>query len=136
MTEKTEAGDASILDFGNPEPEGDPTTEADVVGKALVTVRYGRGYALLFQGGYALKQLLDDVGCTGESFPIDALDYNTPDDGIYICDVKIVDDGPGDWPGSREAIPQLLNFRLATPEEWLAFIDGDWPWESFASTES
>ena len=43
--------------------------------------------------------------------------------------VGLTDDGPGDWPGSREVRLGFASMRPATKEEWDAHCGGLWPWD-------
>lgn len=50
------------------------------------------------------------------------------ENGIWTCTLSIVDDGPGDWPGSREGKLQIAPISITSPSEWKSFREGEWPW--------
>ena len=98
--------------------------------KAIVAFTHGRGYVLCFDVDETVEEAsgIDH----GESFALEnidvSVDYDAKNDGICIVDVSVEDDGPGDWPGSRECCICLKNARPVTKEEWAAFLDGEFPW--------
>lgn len=49
-----------------------------------------------------------------------------PSDGLWVLDCAIVDNGEGDWPGTRECILDGT-WRPATRDEALRFRDNDSP---------
>jgi hypothetical protein len=107
--------------------------EAAITGKALVVVAHGKPWVLVWQAGEALYETMSAQGAVKDGFaPEDeGFDMGTsPGDGVYVCDLGWVDDGPGDWPGSREVLPSIKMWRLATPEEWAHHLKNEWPWES------
>lgn len=42
-------------------------------------------------------------------------------DGVFVAFLKFVDDGPGDWPGTREWSLQATKVRPISEKEWRAF---------------
>lgn len=100
-------------------------------GRALVVVAHTMGFVVSWQAGQYVRDYLHEGGADDVGFPIDRCGVSGApiDDGIYIGDLVFVDDGPGDWPGSREVAMELQNVRKATKEEWAAHCDGEWPWD-------
>jgi hypothetical protein len=47
---------------------------------------------------------------------------------VFVADLSLEDDGPGDAPGSREVGVALRNAVPVTAEQWRAHRDGEWPW--------
>lgn len=107
---------------------------------ALVVFAHGDGFVVCWEIGAdpeseALGQFIDDAG-GGETFDLAQVGVDcpragageVPPDGVYVVDMALADDGPGDWPGSREAVVQMSNFRLATADEWSKFRKGEYPW--------
>lgn len=99
-------------------------------GKALIVVAHGQGMVLIYQAVSWLEQFIHDVVGNHDSFSLEkaSADYNLKD-GIWVADLGLVDDGPGDWPGSRECLLQVKDAHPVTAEEWAFYLDGDWPWE-------
>jgi hypothetical protein len=94
-------------------------------------VAHGQGVVLTYQAVSWLTNFIQDVvGGSAESFTLEkaGADYNLKD-GVWVADLDIVDDGPGDWPGSRESLLQVKRAHPVTQEEWVSYLDGDWPWE-------
>jgi len=103
-------------------------------GKAMVVFAHGKGLVVCWQAQTYVAQFISDAGGGGgtDSFDLDDVgaDYNDDiDDGVWLFDLGLVDDGPGDWPGSRECMLQLTNGRHATAEEWAYHRGDEWPWE-------
>lgn len=100
-------------------------------GRAVVVFAHGVGYALSYDGCEAVKDCISEAGGGFDSFDLDVIgaDYEAPD-GFNICiaSLRLIDDGPGDWPGSREVCLQLFDIRPATADEWAAYRRGEWPW--------
>ncbi len=99
--------------------------------RALVVFAHGRGLVLCYSGDEHVKQFVSDAGGSSDTFDTEncGVDFKDPGDGVFIVDMDLVDDGPGDWPGSREVAIQFSNARKATKDEWNMVNDGDWPWE-------
>ncbi len=100
-------------------------------GKALVVVAHGKTWVLAWQAGEYLYEIMTGQGTAKEGFAPEheGFDMAIPGDGVYICDLGWVDDGAGDWQGSREVLPSIAAWRLATPEEWASHLKNEWPWE-------
>jgi hypothetical protein len=99
-------------------------------GLALVVIIHGAGLVLCWDGPAYFKEFVSDArGGGNDSFTFDCIDHEMIEDGLFIVELVLIDDGPGDWPGSRESCLHARNFRQATPEEWKAHLVGDWPWE-------
>jgi hypothetical protein len=64
---------------------------------------------------------------------LEDFDHEPQPDGIYIAELVFVDEGPGDWPGSRETSIGVRNWRLATAAEWEEYVEGNWPWNEDGS---
>ena len=106
--------------------------ESACTGKALVIVAHSKALVLAWQVGESLYEVMTGQGGSKEGFvPEDeGFDMAAPgDDGVYVCDLGWVDDGPGDWPGSREVLPSIKTWRLATEKEWSRHLKNEWPWE-------
>ena len=106
--------------------------ESACTGKALVIVAHGKVLVLAWQAGESLYEVMTGQGGSKDGFaPEDeGFDMAAPgDDGVYVCDLGWVDDGPGDWPGSREVLPSIKTWRLATEKEWSRHLKNEWPWE-------
>jgi len=99
--------------------------------RALVVFAHGQGLALCYSGDEHVKQFISDVGGSSDTFDTEkcGVDFEYPGDGVFIVDMKLVDDGPGDYPGTREVAIQFTNTRKATKDEWSAHCDALWPWE-------
>jgi hypothetical protein len=100
-----------------------------LVSRALVAFAFQQGFVLLHQLFGGVREYIEDTCGTSETFDLDAADFAPQPDGMYIGELRLIDDGPGDWPGSREVCLSLQEVRPITKDEWEAFRDGDWPWE-------
>jgi hypothetical protein len=102
-------------------------------GRALVTAMHGTALVLAWDGDEALQNMLDAAGVHvgGGDFAAGkaGMDYELDEDGTYVVDLVIEDDGEGDYPGTREYCVAMRNERPATKEEWNRHLDGEWPWE-------
>jgi hypothetical protein len=117
--------------------------------KALVLFAHQKGHVIMYGDGClpvlgttrplterekedgAVEDFIHDmVGPDDFDLEKAGADYAPHADGVYVGTLKLVDDGPGDWPGSREVALQLCDTHLATEEEWRAYRDGEWPWEA------
>jgi hypothetical protein len=101
--------------------------------RVVFVMAHGTGLALCCEESIVLDYLSEvGSGATVDGFPLDShgVDYDTKlPDGVYMGVMSLVDDGPGDYPGSREVCPSLGDARLATADEWRAFIEGEYPWD-------
>lgn len=104
----------------------------NLVNRALVVQYMGRPLAVLYSANSWMCELITGLGADSDSFDVEEmnLESDLPDeDGVYVVDLVGVDDGPGDWPGSRETTVALRHPRAATKEEWAAHCRGEWPWD-------
>lgn len=99
--------------------------------RALVVFAHGQGLVLCYSGDEHVKQFISDAGGSSDMFDTETcgVDFEDPGDGVFIVDMKLVDDGPGDYPGTREVAIQFTNARKATKKEWNMHCDALWPWE-------
>ena len=102
-------------------------------GKALVVVAHGKPYVLAWQAGEHLAEVMAGQGADKDGFDPEKNGFDmgpAPNgDGVYVCDLGWVDDGPSDWgDGSREVLPSIRTWRLATEEEWGYQRNNEWPW--------
>ncbi len=105
--------------------------EEDRVNRALVIVYEGATLGAAYSADNSMRELMIGCGAMSDCFDLQAMNIESDvpkEDGVYVSDIVAVDDGPGDWPGSRETIPALKGTRKATKEEWLAHCRGEWPW--------
>lgn len=106
------------------EPESEEQRSA--ADHAIVVVHGGVARAVCCDLSEAMLEYLGTtVDDENQAFsPHEApIDWNVPGDGVWTMRARMVDDGPGDWPGSREVIVQLYGARPTTKEEWLAFCE-------------
>lgn len=117
----------SELKFDVIGPDG-PLNE-DRISRAVVVFAHQEGYVILHQAFGGVKEFIDDL--VGEQFDLDAVgaDFAPQRDGVYVSELCLIDDGPGDWPGSREVCLSLREVRPITKDEWMFYRDGLWPWE-------
>jgi hypothetical protein len=111
---------------------GERAKEVARTGKALVIVAHGKALVLAWQAGDSLYEAMRQGGIKESFAPEDEgfdMGPAPSGDGIYVCDLGWVDDGPGDWPGSREVLPSIQAWRQATAEEWGRHLKNEWPWE-------
>jgi len=114
---------------------GEPVRREDSPRKSrvLVVMAHGVGLCLYCEPGIVLDYIHETYGFLPEDgFPLDkgGVDYDAAlPNGVYYGVLSLVDDGPGDWPGSREVCPTLKDTRLATPEEWQAHLTDEIPWD-------
>lgn len=115
------------------EDKRQPMSAAVPIGKAIVLFAHGRGYAICAQlvGGDDVTAFASDYGVNEDGFDFEAcgIDHAKHTDGIWVGDLSVVDDGEGDWPGSRECAVQFSNAHPATAEEWRDHCEGLWPWD-------
>jgi hypothetical protein len=93
--------------------------ESKVANKAIIAVIHGEGVCLYKE----IASWFDDSFGAGESEPFridEGVSYSVPP-GVWVVDLVFEDDGPGDWPGTREWMLCLENHRPPTQEEWEAF---------------
>lgn len=103
-------------------------------GRALVVVAHGKAWVLVYQAGEHLYEVMSGQGADKEGFAPEGNGYDIgpapSGDGVYVCELGWVDDGPSDWgDGSREVLPSFKSWRLATVEEWGRHLKNEWPWE-------
>ena len=100
-------------------------------GLALIVVAHSKGLVLCYDGPDFLREVIRDDYVVGGEFTLENVDHAPLADGVYVGELLLVDDGPGDWSGSREVALQMRNARPATLEEWTAHLNGEWAWEPF-----
>ena len=101
-------------------------------GRALVVAFFGKALALVWDGDEALTETLDAAGASrldGFDFEDAGVDAGELADGVYVGRLVLSDDGPGDWPGSREVAVSFRDKRPATAEEWASARADEWPWD-------
>lgn len=99
--------------------------------KALVIVFCNVSYVLMYDVAHEIEEMLLADGGKTDGFALSETNIDHPEmmaSGVWTVSVRIVDDGPGDWPGSRESVVQFYDERPATTQEWKAFCDGELPW--------
>ena len=98
--------------------------------KALVVFVHKIGVVLYYEAELCIRE---EIGVTNEQpFGLDSapIDFETPkENGVYIMDLGLQDDGPGDWPGSREYILTLTNPVKITEEQWKKFSEDEILWK-------
>ncbi len=112
------------------------TKEARSKSRVLVVMMHGEGLCLCCEPGLVLDYLHEGGGSASEDgFVLEdhGVDHAELPDGIYVGELSLIDDGPGDYPGTREVCPALSGVRLATVEEWKAHLRGEWPWDARSS---
>lgn len=117
-----------IVTFPDP-PESDDEKHFRSANKALIAVAHDAPCLLALQVTRAWEEALNENFSIREmSDLLDASVEAVPDDdtGMFVFDVGFIDDGPGDWPGSRETTPSFTNPRRVTAQEWSDFLAGDW----------
>lgn len=119
------------------EPVEDP--QKDWVNRALVVQYGGHPFAVVYSANSWMRELLTGLGAGMETFDVAQMNLESelpPADGVYVCELKEVDDGPGDYPGTRETTVSLRRVRPATAEEWAAHCRGEWPWDITGKEQS
>ena len=98
--------------------------------KALVIFAHGKGFVISWKAEDSVTRFIEDAGGNQDGFDLElvGVDFTIPADGLWVGDLKLIDDGPGDWPGSREFALQIYAWRPGTTEEWASFRAGEWPW--------
>jgi hypothetical protein len=96
--------------------------------RALVAIYHGVLQDLIHVGE-AFDWLLDESGDSLSEYLMD--ESSTMTDGVYVWEGEVKDDGCYDnYSGGYEADYYLDgNFRLATKEEWLDYVNGEHPWD-------
>jgi hypothetical protein len=123
------------LDFS---PVGDVEAEEKIARRAksrvLFAFAHGDGVVLVCEEGAPLSFVQENGnGASEDGFVLSkegidvGLDPDVP--GVYFGVLGLVDDGPGDYPGTREFAVSLSEVRDVTAEEWKAHLAGEWPWE-------
>jgi hypothetical protein len=98
--------------------------------KALLVVCHGAAYVVLYDLADEIEEMILADGGDEEGFAVGDTSIDLPEmaGGVWTVSVRVIDDGPGDWPGSRESAIQFYDERLATAEEWQGFCRGALPW--------
>lgn len=127
MTQKSAEIDDVVTD-------GAPAGGGRDFGLALVVVVHGETFALCYDGPANIVDHIRECFRGGDIFAFNDCndwDHEAPSDGVFVVELRLIDDGPGDAPGSRECALQAKNFRVVTATEWTAHCGGEWPWEPF-----
>jgi hypothetical protein len=99
--------------------------------EALVVFAHEKGIVLEHNALGWIREAIQDAG-GGETFSLNdcGVDYDASKatNAIMVGKLQLADDGPGDWPGSREVVLQLLDLRSVTREEWDLYCEGGWIW--------
>ena len=109
--------------LGSPGPKDNMTTtqpEPPIGTLALIAVAHGIVAPLYGPTGLGLKTYVDDVGWNEIE--------GAPHDGVWVCELSLVDDGPGDWPGARECKLTICHYRRPTLVEWSRHVADEHPW--------
>lgn len=98
--------------------------------KALVVCALGAAWVLTYEADDSIDVFIRDCGGNDDGFDLLAasVDFKYPGDGLFVGDISIEDDGPGDWPGTREYTLALSAFRPATEAEFEAFRRSEYIW--------
>lgn len=113
----------------------DPTTDLYTghdEGDALVLHFHGQSMLVCYCGPVRVHDVLDSAGrgSANVSFEDAGMEARgLEEDGAYVGKLSVKDDGPGDWPGTRECVLVFHDARRVTAEEWRRHLDGEWPWE-------
>ena len=93
---------------------------------ALFVVVKGTPHCLYRWTCEALEEHVQSVGETAAWQ--EAADEWT--DGVLVCELRMVDDGPGDWEsGVRDCRLDAFNSRSASTEEWARFVSDEYVWD-------
>ncbi len=111
--------------------EQGPMKPGQPEGRALVVFAHGEGIAVVWDGNDHVQEWVSDAGADhGDGFKFEQVDHPPLIDGVWIGELKMIDDGPSDWSEQhRECVLSFINARPATKEEWKAHLDEEWPWE-------
>jgi hypothetical protein len=109
--------------------------------EALVVFAHGKGFVLEHRAGGVVREFIHDAGGGGDSgFDLEACGVDCDaarwEGQLVSGRLKLVDDGPGDYPGTRECCLQLMDCRPATAEEWEHYRRGEWPWPEESGGEA
>ena len=82
-------------------------------------------FLVVFAHGRPIELDRDDREGPLDDWPnIGEFDHADLPDGLYLCDVDFVDDGPRDWPGTRDGIPSIRDARLVTVDQLNRYLEG------------
>ncbi len=98
--------------------------------RVIVVFAHQIGLVVVCEPGDPLAYL-EEMGAGATPFELTAsgVDHcQTMAAGAYYGTLILIDDGPGDFPGTREVCASLTDLRPVTAEEWTATVAGDWPW--------
>jgi len=105
-------------------------TNQKTTSRVLVVFAHGIALVLACEPSVALDFAREDLPHAGEGGFVPAEgSYKPMPDGIYVGQLSLADDGPGDWPGSHEFSAVIAFFTPATAEQWSQHLAGEWPWE-------
>jgi len=100
-------------------------------GRVLFVVHHGIGQVLCHQLDPSVSEWISDtLGHTNEAFHMECFGGVPIEEGVYVGELKMVDDGPADGSlGGREAVVDLVAHRLATEDEWKSHVGEEYPWD-------
>jgi hypothetical protein len=93
---------------------------------AIIVVAHGKPLILRIWASEFVSVHIDSIG---EEFAWDEA-YPDPIDGVWVCELRLVDDGPSDWtPEIRDCRLDASELRPPTPEEWARLIADEYVWD-------
>lgn len=102
--------------------------------RLIIAVAFGDGEVLLCEESVALDFVRESGGSmSDETFVLSkngiGLDAPRELSGVFVGELRIVDDGPESWemPHIRDYSAEVRNIRPVTKEEWRSHMDGEWP---------
>jgi hypothetical protein len=137
---------ASVAPGAAPEATPKATRPNDATNLALVLAAHDRHVILYRDADDAIESFFSDVwygrfrddsiiNCTNADiqtpglWKVSTYTSNTP--MLYVAELFIEDDGPGDLPGAHEHSLVLRKPRLATADEWRAYQEGETVFRSY-----
>lgn len=97
----------------------------------IFVLMHGQAYGLYRDLEESLEEFFADTVTSSDEncFDLKSIDLDEiRGAGVYVATAEMYDDGPGDYPGTREAAVRLVEQREITDAEWKAFREGDHPW--------
>lgn len=135
VCESSTAYDRATVTWERDDDWGDPWTRVGsrytdrdcpaATNQALIVVAHSKVLVLEVDVETGIGEWIDGMG-EADAFAEVAEWDMLP--GVWVCSVDLVDDGPGDWPGSRECRLDISKVRLPTPEEWSSHLAGEYIW--------